>query len=322
MRHVVAPLVAAALLAACATDAPTSDAPTSSVPGPSASSSTVAVAAPLPEPRTEVSGVAWRGGIVVGGGLLADRRPSARIDLYDPNRDAWQRLPDMPRALHHHGFAVVDDELWVVGGFETHGEQWVPTDRAWRLADPDAEWQQAPSLTVPRGGLAVVGTDDGVWAIGGVGADGTHRSTERLVDGAWVAGPDLAETREHLAAAARGDEIVVIAGRDGGMETNRVSTEFVTAEAARPGPDLAVARGGTAAATVDGTVCVAGGETPDGTVAEVECLDDDTWTTVARLFESRHGLAVVALDGHLHVIGGGPTPGLSVSGAHEVLRIP
>lgn len=297
-------LLLAALLAGCATETPAS------------------AVAPLPEPRTEVSGVAWQGGIVVGGGLLPDRSASARVDLYDPARDAWDRLPDLPRALHHHGFAVVDGELWVIGGFETQADGWVPTERAWRLAGPDAQWRQAPSLNVPRGGLAVVVTDDSVWAIGGVGADGTLRSTERLVDGAWVAGPGLAVTREHLAAAARGDEVVVIAGRDGGMDTNRVSTEFVTADGARPGPDLAVARGGTAAAAVDDIVCVAGGETPDGTVTEIECLDGDAWTTVARLAEPRHGLAVVALDGYLHVIGGGPTPGLSVSGAHEVFRIP
>ena len=309
-------LVAGAMVGACAPETP------SGLPGSATSASSEVAAAPLPEPRTEVAGVAWRGGIVVGGGLLPDRSASARVDLYDPARDRWDRLPDMPRALHHHGFAVVDGDLWVVGGFETEGDQWVPTDRAWRLPDPDADWQQAPSLTVPRGGLAVVGTDDGVWAIGGVGADGTHRSTERLVDGAWVAGPDLAETREHLAAAVRGDEVVVIAGRDGGMETNRVSTEFVTPDGTRPGPDLAVGRGGTAAATVGGTVCVAGGETPEGTVAEVECLDGDAWASLARLSEPRHGLAVVALDGHLHVIGGGPTPGLSVSGAHEVFLIP
>lgn len=279
-------------------------------------------AAPMPDPRTEVAGAAWRGGIVVGGGLLADRTASSRVDLYDPDRDAWERLPDMPRALHHHGYAVVDDELWVVGGFETRNGQWVPTDRVWRLVAPDADWQQGPSLTTPRGGLAVVTTADGAWAIGGVGPNGTHRSTERLVGDAWMEGPDLGETREHLAAAAQGDVVVVIAGRDGGMHTNRATTEVLTIDGVTAGPELAVARGGTAAAPVGDVVCVAGGETTDGTVAEVECLGDDGWTTMARLEQPRHGLAVIALDNRLHVIGGGPTPGLSVSDQHDVIVLP
>jgi hypothetical protein len=167
----------------------------------------------------------------------------------------------------------------------------------------------------------VVATPDDVWAIGGVGPAGTHRSTERLVDGDWVAGPDLAETREHVAAAARGSHVVVIAGRDGGMDTNRTSTEILTVEGVEPGPDIAVARGGIAAATVNDIVCVAGGETPGGTVAEIECLVGEVWDTLAMLVEPRHGLAVVALDGRLHVIGGGPTPGLSTSATHEIFDV-
>lgn len=291
-------------------------------PAPGATSALdVETFASMPEPRTEVAGVVWRDGIAVGGGLLPDRSPSTRIDLWDPGTDTWTRLPDLPRAVHHHGFAVVDDELWLVGGYESEGDDWFPTDRVWILATPEADWRQGPSLTVPRGALAVVTTEAGAWAIGGVGPDGTHRSTERVVDGEWVPGPDMLETREHVAAAPHGDGVVVIAGRDGGMATNRVTTEFVTVDDVTPGPDIVVARGGTSAASVDGVVCVAGGETPDGTVAEVECLVGGTWTTIGLLEEPRHGLAVVGLDGRLHVIGGGPTPGLSTSGAHEVFDV-
>jgi len=42
---------------------------------------------------------------------------------------------------------------------------------------------------------------------------------------------------------------------------------------------------------------------------------------VATLRVPRHGLAVVALGTRLHVIGGGPQPGLTVSPAHEVFDI-
>jgi hypothetical protein len=35
---------------------------------------------------------------------------------------------------------------------------------------------------------------------------------------------------------------------------------------------------------------------------------------------ARHGLGAAAVDGAIHVIGGGVTPGLSVSTAHEVFR--
>ncbi len=66
---------------------------------------------------------------------------------------------------------------------------------------------------------------------------------------------------------------------------------------------------------------MAGGEEPAGTIASVECLVGDRWERVARLAVPRHGLAVAGLDGRLHVIGGGPQPGLFVSPAHEVVSV-
>jgi hypothetical protein len=58
-----------------------------------------------------------------------------------------------------------------------------------------------------------------------------------------------------------------------------------------------------------------------GTIASVECLDGDGWKVVARLGRPRHGLAVMALAGRLHVVSGGEQPGLFVSGAHEALDL-
>jgi hypothetical protein len=67
--------------------------------------------------------------------------------------------------------------------------------------------------------------------------------------------------------------------------------------------------------------CVAGGEEPgDRTVAPVECLRDGAWRVMAQLAVPRHGVAVAADGRVLHVIGGGPKPGLHVSDTHEVFE--
>ncbi len=42
---------------------------------------------------------------------------------------------------------------------------------------------------------------------------------------------------------------------------------------------------------------------------------------MATLAVPRHGVAVVAVGGTLHVIGGGPQPGLFVSDAHEAFDL-
>ena len=45
------------------------------------------------------------------------------------------------------------------------------------------------------------------------------------------------------------------------------------------------------------------------------------WSRLPDLPTARHGLGVVALGGRVYAVGGGPTPGLSVSGANEFLQL-
>ena len=99
------------------------------------------------------------------------------------------------------------------------------------------------------------------------------------------------------------------------------SWDPATDEGWREEPALNATRGGTAAAVAGGKLCVAGGEEPQGTIASVECLVDGRWQELARLAVPRHGLAVVGLLDQLHVVGGGPQPGLFVSPAHEVFEM-
>ncbi len=80
-------------------------------------------------------------------------------------------------------------------------------------------------------------------------------------------------------------------------------------------------RGGTSAAEAGGQPCVAGGEEPAGTIASIECLSGGRWARVATLRAPRHGVAVAGVGDRLHVIAGGPEPGLFVSGAHELFTV-
>jgi hypothetical protein len=66
-----------------------------------------------------------------------------------------------------------------------------------------------------------------------------------------------------------------------------------------------------------------GGEAPEGTAAAVYAYRPGApaWTRLADLPSPRHGLAVVGLGATVHVIGGGPQPGLTVSDANESLTL-
>jgi hypothetical protein len=279
--------------------------------------------AALPTARTEVAGAVWDGRIVVVGGLTSAGGVSRRADAYDPASDEWEALPDLPEALHHTALGVLGDRLYVVGGYAIEGDTWVARAEVWSLGPGEQAWREEPAMRARRGALSVASTGSHLVAIGGVGSLDSLTSTEVLEAGAgaWVEGPAMAERREHLAATAVGDEVYAIAGRAGFMDTNTTSVEVLRDGEWHQAPPLNHSRSGIGAAIVDGVPCVAGGEEPAGTIGAVECLLGGEWRVVANLEVPRHGLAVVAVAGRLHVIGGGPSPGLTVSDVHEIVPI-
>lgn len=321
--------VALAVAAACSGSggggdrvAPTTTPPSGAEPG--------SVAADLPEPRTEVAGAAWHGGIAVAGGLRPDGGASSRLDVWDPATDRWTPGPELPLALHHHGMAAFGDRLYVAGGYANEpGGEWLSQARVFSLGPGEASWREEPAMGRPRGALALATTTGRLVAVGGVAEGSLTPRVESWAPGEprWRVEPDLGEAREHLAAAGLGERVYAIAGRRGGIDTNLGTVEsWAPGERAwRTEPGLNLTRGGIGAAVVDaeaggGRICVAGGEEPGGTIAAVECFSGGGWRVVEELAHPRHGLAVVGLDGRLHVVGGGPEPGLFVSGTHEVLE--
>ena len=181
---------------------------------------------------------------------------------------------------------------------------------------------EEPSLPAARGAHAVAALGDRLIVAGGV-IGGQPSATTAVFDAVigWRDGPPLRRAREHLAAAAAQGRVYVIAGRAGGENFTDVDSWDGAISAWRAEQSLNDSRGGIGAATVAGRPCVAGGEETAGTIASVECLDGVGWRHVTRLRAPRHGLAVVALGDDLHVIGGGPRPGLTVSRTHEVLDL-
>ncbi len=302
-------------------------------PAPAASTTTAVTTAPalaeLPVPRTEVAAAVLGGRIVVAGGLTLDGAASDRVDFYDSAANRWEPAPALPLALHHSGMAALGDRVYVAGGYTNRaGQEWVSQSRVVSLGAGDRVWREEPALGGTRGGLALAAAGGRLVAVGGTDNLGRFLArTEVLTPGqrAWAAGPDMAEPRDHLAAAGAGGRVYAIAGRLGGLDTNKATVE--SWDPSDPGrgwraePRLNDTRGGTSAAEAGGRPCVAGGEEPAGTIASVECLADGRWSRVAQLRIPRHGLGVAGLGDRLHVIAGGPEPGLFVSGAHEAFTV-
>ena len=142
---------------------------------------------------------------------------------------------------------------------------------------------------------------------------------------AWSRLGQLTIPREHLAATSDGNgKVFIMGGRRGGLDTNLARVDLVFDGTVEELVDLPTPRGGVAAFwTMRTGACLVGGESPDGTNEQVECVyDDGTIIGQPSLGESRHGLGAAVVDGIAYTLLGGPQPGLTVSGTVEALELP
>jgi N-acetylneuraminic acid mutarotase len=277
-------------------------------------------AAPVPLPRTEVSAAVFGREIGVVGGFLANGRNSSRADAYSPARNRWRRLPNLPVRVDHAMAVGRRNELIVVGGYGPGGAL------ASAFVLRNGRWRALPSMPAPRAAAGAAVTGGKLYVVGGVEGPGRLAQDALAFDlatGRWsvIAGP---RPREHLGAAALGGRVYAVAGRTAGLDTNLDIVERYEPAGDRwrairrvPGT-----RGGTAAAAVGGQLLSVGGEEPGGTIRTVFAYNPETgrWSRLPDLPRPVHGLGLVGYRGRAYALAGGPQPGLTVSGANQVLR--
>lgn len=290
--------------------------------------------APLPTPRQEHAVVAYGGDVVVIGGFDDDTTVDS-VEAYDVVADAWRALPALPLPLHHANAAVVTvdgDEEIVVGGFLL-GAGFVADART-LIFDGDT-WREGTAMPAAdaRGASAVCALDDAVYVFGG-SAVGSVATASRYIVGEdrWAPLPPLPRALDHVlcvaAADVDGDALWIVSGRENGL-ANHTGTllrfDPTTQTYAERAP-LPTSRAGAAAAVVDGTIVVVGGEgaaTDTGVFAAVEryVVDEDRWETLPAMRTPRHGFGAAAIDNTLYVPGGATVRGFGAVAVNERLLL-
>lgn len=313
-----------AVLAASCTGEPTVEGPAPTpTRAPEASFSWETIPS-LPTPRTEVAAAAAGSRLAVAGGFIADGRSSNLVEVYEQETGAWARLPSLLEPRHHTALVSIGEDLYLLGGYGPDGRG---TDTVWRLS-PDAEsWEELPRMPRPRGAHAAAVVDGRIHVVGGASSftdDGRLLTAHDVFDpdaGTWTSAADFPEPRDHLAAASVDGALYAVGGRKQSLTTNTSRVDvFADGEWTRI-EDMPTPRGGLAAAVMDGLVFVFGGEEPEGTFGAAEFWSpaSEEWLQAPDMPTPRHGLGAATLAGRIVVVGGGTEPGLSVSGAAEVL---
>lgn len=288
--------------------------------------------APAPSKRTEVSAAALKGKIYVVGGFnepslsnIAGLAVSNAVEVYDPKSDRWTTAAPLPARLHHTAAVVIDDRLYVIGGFTTGFlSLWNPVNSAYRYEPAADRWEDLPPMPTVRGALGAAAIGGKLYAVGGIGEQGNSGAVE-VYDPAtntWSRKASLPTPRDHLAVAVAGGRLYAIGGRVNGSYSNNLAVVEVydpLADAWQAAAPLPTARSGIAAGVIGDTVYVVGGEAPEGTfdTNEAYSASADRWQAALPLPTARHGLGAAVIDDHLYVIAGGPTPGGSFSNVNE-----
>lgn len=127
--------------------------------------------------------VAHDGKIYRLGGFTAKNAEGEEHDLwsqkdaavFDPKTKKWQDLPPLPEPRSSFDAAVLDDAIYVIGGWKLEGEgdeNWHET--AWKLdlSQDQPKWQPLPNPPFKRRALSVAAHDGKIYAIGGMQEEG------------------------------------------------------------------------------------------------------------------------------------------------------
>jgi hypothetical protein len=219
----------------------------------------------LPFGLNHAAAAAYRGRLyVVGGyrGASGLTQESAALLRYDPRRNRWTRLRDMPTARGALAAGVVGHRLYAAGG--AAGGRAL---RTLEIYDFDTgRWRRGPDMAVAREHLAGVALGGAFYAFAGrsAGANFTVAERYRPARRRWERLPDLRKARGGIAAAAPGGRAVVV----GGEEAAGTIAEVEAFDPARRRwialPDLPTPRHGLGAVAYRGAIYVLEGGTSPG----------------------------------------------------------
>lgn len=185
-------------------------------------------AAPSPIGRFEAQGTAANGKLYVFGGFInSSIQATKKSHVYNPVKNKWTRIADMPEPVTHAPVVVDGQTIYLLGGYVgTHPGP--STNHVWKYNIATNKWSAAPPLPAPRGGgaAAVLGRKIHFFS-GATRKPGQHKVIDKgnhyvlSLDGGkkWSSRAPLPNPRNHLGGVALGGRVYALGGQQGGNET-------------------------------------------------------------------------------------------------------
>lgn len=149
----------------------------------------------------------WKGAIYRVGGLSFDNKAEedtlyhslANFARFDPETKTWTELPSLPAPRSSLDAAIVDDKLYVVGGWNLQEKNvqdapWHEDALVFDLTKSDATWQPIAKPPFVKRALAVAAHNHKLYAMGGMSSTNSTTRDVHVYDpqsDSWSEGPTL-----------------------------------------------------------------------------------------------------------------------------------
>jgi N-acetylneuraminic acid mutarotase len=129
------------------------------------------------------------------------------VGRFDPEKNVWQPLENLPTPRSSHQAVLLGHTLYVIGGWALNGgtydSEWQQTMATCDLSQPKCSWKVEPMPFATRAfGAAVF--NDKIYVVGGLTPEGSTDGLQ-IYDpkaGTWAAGPSLPKDNTTIVAAA------------------------------------------------------------------------------------------------------------------------
>jgi N-acetylneuraminic acid mutarotase len=183
-------------------------------------------------------------------------------------------------------------------------------------------WVYTAPMPTAREGLAAVGLNNKLYAIGGRNSAGNLNTVEVFLptSNSWTTTAPMLTARHGLAAVALGNKIYAIGGSNGVSSLNTVEVYDPATNTWATGTPMLTPRAYLAAAVLGNKIYAVGGTNAGTDLNTVEVFNPSTnaWAAVAPTAIPRNGTAVVALNNKLYAIGGASSTSETYTNRMEV----
>jgi DNA-binding CsgD family transcriptional regulator len=154
--------------------------------------------------------------IYIPGGLGKDGQPLARLDIYDPRRDAWEEGAMLPVPLSDYALAAFEGRLYLFGGWDGVSVQggvlvYDPLQDSWSRGSSMPQARSHAASVVLMGKLLVIGGLDGEKALKDMWIYYPQR--DRNGDDPWQQAAELPNGRFGMGAASLTDALYLFGGQ-------------------------------------------------------------------------------------------------------------